>query len=1040
MTTTITNKDLGAEYKTLSNVVAGDVYDQLAAYTLIARYAGYNKEEKRRETWEEQIERVFKMHRVRYFKELQQTELSDIVSQTKRLILDKKILGSQRALQFGGPSVLKKNSRIYNCAATYVDRPRVFQEALFTLLTGVGLGFSVQLHHIAKLPKIASVGAEVDTYVIPDSIEGWSDALGVLLRSYFVEGTCNPSMRSQNTAFMKNNEKFFGKTVVFDYSEIRPAGSDISHIGGKAPGPDGLRASIEKIRMILEKAVVNGRLNSIECYDIMMHASDAVLSGGIRRSATLCLFSLDDTLMIKAKTGNWFTDNPQRARSNNSALLLRDETPEDKFMNLIESVKQFGEPGIIFADSTESLFNPCVEIQLYAYDKDGNSGIQFCVSGDTNLVTRSGITTIKNAIGKSIDIWNGVNWSSTVPVLTGNDKTLFRVKFSDGSHLDCTGNHRFSCSVGEGSEYIEITTDEILSQSTKTKEKFYVPSPNVKPDECVGIRTLEVEGLGYDVAQAVYPTGNYEGACGIYKKTSAMEEQLESINSMMSENFAGRNAFLTGWGKINPTDDYFTCGCFEVATALQLLVTSLGNSSQIMSNDDGTCNLVIMSDDYRQHIVSVTELLGKHDTYCLEEHTRHMCLFNNVMTKQCNLSEINMGNVTSPEDFYERCRAASVIGTLQAGYTEFAYLGKVTKSIVEREALIGVGMTGMMDTPDISFDPAVLREGARIVKDTNKQVAALLGINQAARTTCVKPAGSTSCILKTASGIHPSHSKRYLRRVQSNKVEGPLNFFKDINPQAVEKSVWSANGTDDVITFLCKAPEGAITKDDITAVEFLEKVKTVQINWVAEGTNKHICVKPWLCHNTSNTIMVRPDEWTDVASFIYSNRRSFAGISMLPSSGDMIYQQAPFQAVLTHNEIASKYGAGALFASGLIVHAQNAFDGNLFNACSCFLSGGCSLNEIDLSGDAAISLISNDALYKKHRWVAQARKFTKRHFDGDSTKMTYCLKAVDAWKTWCDLKRTYKKVDWKKFKEDSNNTKPAEYSACSGNQCEVIRF
>lgn len=772
----IINKKMSEEkyYNDLKNVNSKEVYNQLPEYTRIARYSQYNKDKKRRETWAEQTERVFKMHKVMFAKHLDDPKFMEFFNFAKDMVLEKKVLGSQRALQFGGPAILNKHTRMYNCASTYVDRVRVFQEIMFTLLCGVGMGFSVQKHHVAKLPSIKKPSEEKQIFQIPDTIEGWADSIGVLLSSYF----------TSDQTFPEYNDK----TVIFDFSLIRPAGSPISHMGGKAPGPDGLEASLKKIRHILDRSIEengdNSKLRPIDTYDIIVHLSDAVLSGGIRRSATLCLFSLDDEEMIKAKTGDWYITNPQRARSNNSALLLRDSTPKEKYLDLIKSVKQFGEPGLIFADNTETLYNPCVEISLYAYDEQGRSGVEFC-----------------------------------------------------------------------------------------------------------------------------------------------------------------------------------------------------------------------------------------------------------------NLSEINMGDVETEEDFYNRCRAASIIGTFQAAYTDFGYLGEITKAIVEKEALIGVSMTGMMDSPKISFNSRILQKGAQIVKETNALVAKLIGINQAARTTCVKPAGSTSCILGTSSGIHPCHSERYFRRVQSNTLEEPLKFFKKYNNQAVTKSVWSAGGTDDVITFLCKSKEGALTKADVSAIDLLEKVKLVQKYWVTEGRNIELCREPWLNHNVSNTITIKEDEWEKTAEFIFENREFFAGISMLGDTGDMTYQQAPFQSVYTHKQITEMYGAGSVFSSGLIVHAHDAFDGNLYNACSCLLGYGEKLEMPNFNdSNAKISFVESDKIYKKIRWVGQAKKFADRHFNGDFLKMTHCLKAVDAWKTWCDLKRTYKNVPWEEFIEEQDNTKRKDYVACSGNSCEIISF
>lgn len=260
-----------------------------------------------------------------------------------------------------------------NCAFSYCDRTRFFQEAMYVLLCGCGVGFSVQKHHVDKLPKIKSVSRENRViFTVPDSIEGWSDAFGVLISSYFVGGGEFP--------------EYEGKHVVFDYDDIRPKGALISG-GFKAPGPEPLRKSLELCRDLLEKQfstqnVEEGglvKLRPIVAYDFVMHMGDAVLSGGVRRSATICIFSKDDEEMLNAKTSpNWFDEEPQRKRSNNSALLLRDELDRHEFADIMKKTKMFGEPGFIFASDTEHGFNPCVEIGLRAYDENGESGWQFC--------------------------------------------------------------------------------------------------------------------------------------------------------------------------------------------------------------------------------------------------------------------------------------------------------------------------------------------------------------------------------------------------------------------------------------------------------------------------------------------------------------------------------------------------------------------------------------------------------------------------------------------------------------------------------------
>jgi ribonucleoside-diphosphate reductase alpha chain len=723
---------------------------ELQNYTFVSKYARWLEDKNRRETWKEAVDRVRAMMHTQY----DTFGIAEDIDWAYDIMYKKKVLGSQRALQFGGDPILKRHAKIYNCTASYCDRLRFFQECFWLLLCGSGTGFSVQRHHVAKLPTLEHEieNDQAIKYVIDDSIEGWANALGVLLSSYFSKP-------------VEEFKQYKNSHIVFDYSNIRPKGSSLASGVGKAPGYEPLANGLEKIRALLDRCISNGqkKLRSIDAYDIVMHSSDAVLSGGVRRSASLALFSPDDDEMAKAKTGNWYVENPQRARSNNSALLLKSETTFEEFAGLMQSVKEFGEPGFIWSESTEMIFNPCVEI---------------------------GMWPIEESSGK------------------------------------------------------------------------------------------------------------------------------------------------TGW-------------------------------------------------------------------------------------QGCNLSTINCSSVEDEEDFYERCKAAAIIGTLQAGFTKMEYLGQTSEKIFEREALLGVSLTGTMEKHDLVLSEKTLTKGAKIAVETNKQIAKKININQAARVTCLKPEGTSSSMLGTSSGIHPHHAKRYIRHVQANVLEAPYQHFKKLNPQACQKSSWSANNTDEVIKFPIEVPDGAKLKNQLPAVEMLGIVKDTQKNWVQSGKNRSLCTQEYLSHNVSNTVTVKPDEWDSVTKYIYDNRKYFAGISLIPQSGDKDYPQAPFTTVYTSREIVKEYGDAALWCSGLIELGLNAFNNNLWAACDYV-----SMNQAK-EGDEE----------NKLRFVTKMKNFAGKYFEGDIKRLTYCMKDVYNWKVYCDLFDSFKRVDYTQLSETEDNTAGIEEISCAGGAC-----
>lgn len=325
---------------------------------------------------------------------------------------------------------------------------------------------------------------------------------------------------------------------------------------------------------------------------------------------------------------------------------------------------------------------------------------------------------------------------------------------------------------------------------------------------------------------------------------------------------------------------------------------------------------------------------------------------------------------------------------------------------------------------------------------------------------------TTSCILGSASGVHPHHAKRYMRRVQANKLEFPAQHFASKNPMAVEESVWSNNNTDVVLNFLCEVPDGAKTKNQISGTALLEHVKLTQQNWVEAGTRKDQPVASWLRHNVSNTINVKDDEWDEVEAYIYRNRKWFAGISLIPAAGDLDYPQAPFVTVLSEKELVQEYGEGTVFASGLVVDGLKAFGGNLWSACDTALGIGEVLEEMECPQEpllphkngytnkewsAKLAKYAGDiATYHdileqyelnvlKLDWVRRFKQFATRYCYSNEKKCSHMLKHVYVWKQWLDLKRTYVDIDWSTVKEESYDLDVSTIGgeACSGGACDV---
>ena len=567
----------------------------LSEITVYMKYAKYVPKLNRRETWEELVTRNKEMHKKKF------PQLADEIDQKYKLVYDKKVLPSMRSLQFGGKPIEISPNRIYNCAYLPIDSIDSFSETMFLLLGGTGVGYSVQRHHVEKLPCIQKPWPKrKKRFLIGDSIEGWADAVKVLMKSYMNGG---------------------GSKIEFDFSDIRPKGAQLVTSGGKAPGPQPLKECILKVKGILESKETGEQLTTLEAHDIVCYIADAVLAGGIRRAALISLFNADDDQMISCKSGNWWELNPQRGRANNSAVLMRHKITKEFFM----------------------------------------------------------------------DIW----------------------------------------------------------------------------------KRVELSGAGEP---------------GIY---------------------------------LNNDKDWGTNPCCEIA---------------------------------------------------LRPH------------QFCNLCEVNVSNIESQEDLTERVKTAAFIGTLQAGYTDFHYLRDVWRETTEKEALIGVSMTGIGSGVVLGYD---MKKAASAVKRENTRVAKIIGINSSARTTTVKPAGTTSLVLGTSSGIHAWHNDFYIRRIRVGKNESIYQHLKLNHPELVEDEYFRPHDTA-VIQVPQKAPIGSIMRTE-SPFQLLERVKKVATEWVKPGHRKGSN-----SHNVSATISLKTEDWELAGEWMWNNRNDYNGLSVLPYDGGT-YTQAPFE-------------------------------------------------------------------------------------------------------------------------------------------------
>lgn len=927
------------------------VLEEMANFVFTSKYARYSEKAKRRETWEEAVSRVEGMH-LKKFSYLSKEDKDQII-EAFNSVRAKLVVPSMRSMQFGGQSIEAHEARGYNCSVRHIDSARAFAEVFYLALCGCGIGIGLQKQFLNRLPDLVSSEDKtgiVVPYVITDTIEGWADSIEALLNCYF-----------KNTAFT-------GRKIVFDYSRIRRKGSKIKTGGGKAPGYKPLKNALSKVKHLLDDLIETqslSRLRSIDVCDIICHCSDAVLAGGVRRSALAMIFDKGDDLMMNAKTGDWFDENPQRARGNNSVLLLRNETSEQDFIDVLNKSKEFGEPGFVFANDNRQLLNPCQPSWA-------------------PILTKTGVKTL-SSIREGDEIWSETGWTKVTKKWSTGIKKVYRYGTTAGCFYG-TENHKLvskgakvearNCETvdiltGKFDTSVSIDTQDVMDGLVFGDGTVHKASNNLV-NLCIGENDSDY--LSSEIKDLIVKArpGLHDYAYEV-KTTICAAEIPKTFNREIPDRFiyGGRNkvcGFLRGLYTANGS----ICGervtlktsSFRVVEKVQLMLSSIGIKSYFTTNKSKTVefsngsyeckqsyDINITSD--RQKFYSIIGFIQKYKTEKLEQilsktssqtggkvsydvisteliseeevfditvdndpHTYWTgglnvsnCFEVNFIpetddevcgVQMCNLTSINGAKTVDKETFLKQAQHAALIGTLQAAYTDFKYLSRASKLITEQEALLGVSITGIMDNPQILLDKEAQKEAALLSVATNEEWAKKIKINPAARVTVIKPEGTSSIVLGASSGIHPHHARDYFRRVQCNKIDNIYQFFKIYNPEHCEESVWSANKTDDVVTFPVSISEKAMVKSDLNAIKHLEIIKSTQENWVNYGTSKSN--KKPIKHSVSCTVLVEEDEWASVAKYLYDNRQSFTAVSLLPKTGDKIYQQAPMEAILSEED------------------------------------------------------------------------------------------------------------------------------------------
>lgn len=898
--------------------------NDLQLFQFVDKYARWNDDLSRRETWGETISRA-----VDYLIELSNNKLDPkIYERMYQLMYNMEIAPSMRLLAMAGQPARRNNIAIYNCAFLSLDSVDSFVELMVVLLEGAGCGYSVESKYIYKLPIVKKLSGNVQYHSIDDTSEGWYESFRLLL-----------------------NNLYNGTETKFDYSMIRPAGSRLKIKGGTASGYEPLKRLFDFCKLTFKNA--QGRkLNNLECHDIACHVGDAIVSGGVRRSALIALFDESDETMLNSKSveSEWWVNHIYRARANNS-IVINEHKDYQWFVDYVKQMddSQAGEPGII---SRYAMQNTIPDRRKF----DENYGSNPCLLYASKILTPYGIKLLGEIKIGDI-IWSKEGWTTVTNKIMTGIKTVY--KYSTTANEICLTDNHPVISKGQiieagNAEFLDIFTGEYLYQPDRSRNLQAVIDGLVLGD---GIANKSIERVGLCVGANDSEYFNDEISTYILEKRGSRQEynvnttldftigytyERQVPDNYLLGSYFDKADFLRGLFSANGSvvahgkRVTLKSASYQLVKQVQLMLNSLGirsyhttNKAKSVEFNNGTyvckqsydlnistdremfLELIGFIQPYKNEkivpnkdsvyavsrpkssfeIVSVEDL-GEHEVYDItvnnESHTFwcdgcdiHNC--GEIYLKPfqfCNLSIVVAKPNDTIETLEEKVYYASIIGTIQSMATNFKGLRPIWKENCEAERLLGVDITGQYDCP------LLINEGNEFVFEllkvlavnTNKYFANELGINQSVAVTCVKPSGNSSVLFNCSSGLHPRHGKYYLRRVRIQSSSPVAQWLYDCG-FTLEQDKGQTSSL--VATFPIEAPD-SLYKADLTALDQLEHWKVNKLYWTE--------------HNPSITVSYHKEELGDMAKWLYENQDIIGGLSFMPQN-DTVYEQLPNEVV-----------------------------------------------------------------------------------------------------------------------------------------------